>query len=198
MPIILKKKNIDLTIIGLGNIGEQYQNNRHNVGFIIIEELCNQKEIKFKKRKKYYIAELKIKNKNIILVKPSTNMNNSGDAIKAIYKKYNIKKMIVLFDEIDHDFGYMSIKTCPGNISQNGIRSIKKKLINKNFYCLRVGIGCQQKIHNLSKYVLSDFSMLEKEQLSIIVNKAVECLFMLVHQDVQAIMNSLNKKYLLD
>ena len=198
MPIILKKKHIELAIIGLGNIGEEYQNHRHNIGFIIIDHISKQQKVSFKKKKHAYVSELKINDKNILLIKPTTMMNNSGEAIKKINKRYNIKKMIVIFDEIDHKFGYMSIKTNPGNISHNGVRSIKEKLAHKNFYCLRIGIACQQKIYNLSKYVLSEFSILEKNQLPIIVEKAILCLFMLLQENVEAIMNNLNKKYLLD
>ena len=158
-------------IVGLGNPGKSYSNNRHNIGYKILDnirELYDFPEFSKKFNSEFSKTEL---NKNILfLLKPTTFMNNSGIALKEIKNFYNIdiKNIYVIHDEIDLDQGRVKIKNGGGHNGHNGLKSIDK-FIGKNYNRVRIGVSRPSKIYeenideNISNWVLSDFTSNEKE-----------------------------------
>jgi peptidyl-tRNA hydrolase, PTH1 family len=153
-------------LVGLGNPGSGYSNNRHNIGFKVlenIEKLYNPP--KFTKKFKSEYTKLLV-NKNVIfLLKPMTYMNNSGIAVKEIMDFYNIdiKNIYVIHDEIDLDCGLIKIKNGGGHNGHNGLRSIDQ-YISKGYNRIRIGVSRPSKLYennineNISSWVLSDFT----------------------------------------
>jgi PTH1 family peptidyl-tRNA hydrolase len=159
-------------IVGLGNPGKFYKNNRHNIGYKILDnirELYNFPDFSKKFKSEFSKSEF---NKNIFfLLKPTTFMNNSGIALKEIKDFYNIdiNNIYVIHDEIDLDQGRVKVKNGGGHNGHNGLKSIDK-YIGKNYNRVRVGVSRPSKIYkenvdeNISNWVLSDFTSDEKKQ----------------------------------
>ena len=162
-------------IIGLGNPGKKYQNMRHNIGFMMADLIHHQlTEANFsdwQKSKKFQaeIAEGQLNNEKIILAKPLTFMNNSGDAVQALMHFYKIPPLdlIVIHDDIDLDFGQFKIQENISSAGHNGIKSIIEKINTQKFWRVRIGIAKKdkEKQGDTSKYVLNNFSFLEKLKL---------------------------------
>ena len=159
-------------IVGLGNPGKSYSNNRHNIGYKILDnirKIYDFPEFSKKFSSEFSKAEL---NKNLLfLLKPTTFMNNSGMALREIKNFYDIdiKKIYVIHDEIDLDQGRVKVKNGGGHNGHNGLKSIDK-FIGKNYNRIRVGVSRPSKIYeeniheNISNWVLSDFTSNEKKQ----------------------------------
>ena len=159
-------------IVGLGNPGKFYKNNRHNIGYKIIDnirETYNFPDFSKKFKSEFSKTEL---NKNILfLLKPTTFMNNSGMALKEIKNFYNIdiNNIYVIHDEIDLDQGRVKVKNGGGHNGHNGLKSIDK-FIGKNYNRVRIGVSRPSKIYeenideNISNWVLSDFTSNEKDK----------------------------------
>ena len=154
-------------IVGLGNPGKFYKNNRHNIGFKIIDNIRDTYNFPdFSKKFKSEFDE-----KIVFLLKPTTFMNNSGLALKEIRDFYNIdiSKIYVIHDEIDLSQGTVKVKNGGGHNGHNGLKSIDN-FIGKNYNRVRVGVSRPSKIYkenvdeNISNWVLSDFTSDEKKQ----------------------------------
>ena len=153
-------------LVGLGNTGSKFLLNRHNIGFIIIDTILkNYSFSNFKKKNKSCITTGLVCGYNIILLKPNTYMNNSGESVLEIKKYYNIdnRDIFVFHDEIDLPFSLIKIKNGGGNNGHNGLKSIDS-LIGKNYNRIRYGVGRpfikenQNKNDIISKWVLSNFT----------------------------------------
>ncbi len=165
-------------IIGLGNIGEKYQLTRHNVGFLVIDEITKNLQTT-NINKSNFKAEVS-KTSNNLFVKPNTYMNNSGQAVVAIkdYYKINIENVIVIHDDLDLPFGTVKFKIGGGHGGHNGLKSIDS-CIGKEYIRVRVGIGKPQDKNEVVNYVLSNFSKEELNKLEGIIShtiKAIEAL----------------------
>jgi len=168
-------------IIGLGNIGKQYQNTRHNLGFLALDylkELLKDANFDAWSENKKFMALVSQGNYNgekLILVKPTTFMNNSGfcsQAILAFYKE-TAENLIVLHDDIDIKFGDYKLqkdKSCAGH---RGVQSIIEQLKTQNFTRLRLGIGKENQREDTSNFVLKRFGLLEKMKLNKIFAQAI-------------------------
>ena len=159
-------------IVGLGNPGKKYQYTRHNIGYMAIENIISaQHNYKIKNKFNSIIYEVIIDNNKIILVKPETYMNNSGDAVYQIanFYKINSKDIFVLHDELDIPFGKIRIKIGGGNAGHNGLKSITNKIDN-NYTRVRLGIGHPGKKEMVNGHVMGNFSRPEKDNLSQILN----------------------------
>ena len=157
-------------IVGLGNPGKSYSNNRHNIGFKVLEKLEDTYKIpKFTKKFKSNFSKFIFNEKLLLLLKPLTYMNNSGVAVKEIKNFYNIdiKNIYVIHDEIDLNLGQVKIKNGGGHNGHNGLKSIDQS-IGKGYNRIRIGVSRPSKIYknqideNISKWVLSDFSPEDK------------------------------------
>lgn len=159
-------------IVGLGNPGEKYQYTRHNIGYMAIENIISaQQDYKIKKKFNSIIYETIIDENRIILIKPETYMNNSGDAVFQIANFYKIdsKNILVLHDELDIPFGKIRIKSGGGNAGHNGLKSISNKIDN-NYTRVRLGIGHPGNKERVNGHVMGNFTGSEKEKLNQILN----------------------------
>ena len=159
-----------LLIVGLGNPGKPYNNNRHNIGYKVIDEIKNFYNFpNFIKKFNSDFSKSVINQSLIYLIKPRTYMNNSGVAVKGFKDFYNIEieNIYVIHDEIDLDQGRIKVKTGGGHNGHNGLKSIDQ-FIGKDYNRVRVGVSRPSKVYennineNISSWVLSDFSSDEK------------------------------------
>ena len=177
-------------IVGLGNPGKSYYNNRHNIGFKVVDAIKDiYKFPKFIKKFHSEFSKFEIDGNVIFLVKPITFMNNSGIAVKKFKNFYNfdINKIYVIHDEIDLDQGRIKTKIGGGHNGHNGLKSIDL-LVGKNYNRIRIGVSRPSKIfenkanENISSWVLSDFSSDEKIQwVNDTINKISKNIFSLIN-----------------
>jgi len=165
-------------IAGLGNPGTKYENNRHNVGFLVIDKIA--KNLTTSNINKSNFNADVLKSSNQLLVKPNTYMNNSGLSIHAIkeYYKLTLDDIIVIHDDLDLPFGTVKFKIGGGHGGHNGLRSIDAHIGNM-YKRVRIGIGKPQEKADVANYVLSDFSKEELNKLEDIIAhtiKAIESL----------------------
>lgn len=154
-------------IVGLGNIGSEYANTRHNIGFKILDYIANQEGISFQTVKLGEVAELKIKGRTILLLKPNTYMNLSGKAVKYWLEKENIEKenMLVITDDLNLAFGTIRIKTKGSDGGHNGLKNIQLLLNSTEYPRFRFGISDSFKKGQQVNYVLGEWDTEEKEKL---------------------------------
>ena len=154
-------------IVGLGNIGSEYANTRHNIGFKVLDFIANQENISFQSVKLGEVAELKIKGKTLILLKPNTYMNLSGKAVKYWLEKENIEKenMLVITDDLNLAFGTIRIKTKGSDGGHNGLKNIQLLLNSTEYPRFRFGISDAFKKGQQINYVLGEWDTEEKEKL---------------------------------
>ena len=154
-------------IVGLGNIGSEYANTRHNIGFKILDYIANQEGISFQTVKLGEVAELKIKGRTLLLLKPNTYMNLSGKAVKYWLEKENIEKenMLVITDDLNLSFGTIRIKTKGSDGGHNGLKNIQLLLNSTEYPRFRFGISDAFKKGQQVNYVLGEWSEEEKEKL---------------------------------
>lgn len=166
-------------IIGLGNPGAEYKNTRHNVGFLVVDELAKHFDIEFRQKKSLEaeIAEGEINQERVVLVKPQTFMNASGRAVQKILKKYSAKPedLLIVYDDADLKFGDVKMKPGGSSAGHRGMQSIIDALpAGAKIARVRVGIGRPE--HSdipLEDYVLQKWTPNEQEKLPEIVSKAV-------------------------
>lgn len=148
-------------IVGLGNPGNKYSQTRHNVGFWVIDELAKRYQFSdFTKERKALVSTGRIKGKSVILAKPQTYMNASGEAVRALvdYYKIDIENFIVVSDHLDLPLGILRLRNTGGHGGQNGVRSIIKHLGTKDFARVRFGISRPPGKMNPADYVLQKFA----------------------------------------
>lgn len=148
-------------IVGLGNPGKEYQNNRHNIGFKVVDSLI-QTLGAMKQSSKNFQGEL-YKSSTLLLLKPSTFMNLSGESVQSVLNFYKITDFLVIHDELDLPFGAVKFKFGGGNGGHNGLKSIDS-LCGNAYYRIRYGIGKPTIKAQVINWVLQDFSVLEEEQ----------------------------------
>jgi len=197
--IIFEVKILDniFVVVGLGNPGKQYDKTRHNVGFEVIDNLgtlIGVEKIILKHRAVIGIS--KIMDKKILLVKPQTFMNLSGESVRDIIKWYKvpIENLIVIYDDIDLDTGRMRIRKKGSAGSHNGMKSIIYQIQADNFTRIRIGIGRANSIIPLANYVLSKFTKEETEIIDVVVKEAAESAKCIIIDGVDTAMNKYNAK----
>ena len=165
------KSNSEIFLIaGLGNPGKDYRHTRHNIGFMVIDHLSNELKIPVKKvKQKSLIGIGKLDNKEILLVKPQTFMNNSGESIAPLMRYYKVphQNLMVIHDDLDIPFGIIRIRPTGGTSGQKGMKSIIEKIGSQEFPRIRMGIGRPPGHMDPVDFVLENFS---KDQLSILEN----------------------------
>lgn len=154
-------------VIGLGNIGTEYINTRHNIGFKIVDFFANKENINFQTVKLGDLAEIKIKGRTILLLKPNTYMNLSGKAVKYWMEKENIEKenILVITDDLNLSFGAIRIKTKGSDGGHNGLKNIQQTLNTSEYPRFRFGISDEFKKGQQVNYVLGEWTDDEKEKL---------------------------------
>lgn len=154
-------------IAGLGNIGSQYANTRHNIGFMILDALANEAEVDFADKRYAFRAEMAFKGRKLVLIKPSTLMNRSGNAIRYWLnkEKLDVGNLLVIVDDIALPFGSVRIRAKGGDAGHNGLVHINDVLGTQAYARLRFGIGNEFPIGRQIKYVLDDLEPEETKTL---------------------------------
>ena len=173
-------------IVGLGNIGEKYQLTRHNVGFMVIDEIT--KNLTTSNIQKSNFHSTLEKSAYDLYSKPTTFMNNSGMAVQAIkeYYKLEMEDLIVIHDDIDLPFGTVKFKIGGGHGGHNGLRSIDSH-IGKEYIRVRVGVGKPQDKSDVANYVLDNFSKEELNKLPDIINHTIDAIKALKSEDIEQV-----------
>ena len=185
-------------VIGLGNPGEEYKNHRHNIGFIIIDKLAQNLSLKFENnKKKSLFTRAKVNNTDLILLKPQTFMNLSGESAIYISKFFNIKPedIIVVYDDMDIPFGTFKIKKGGSSGGHNGIKSLIAQLQTDDFIRVRVGIGRPSFGKKVNDYVLSSFSKSERENIdNDLGENVIEAIKTILFESYTIAQNKYNKR----
>lgn len=182
-------------IVGLGNPGKEYANTRHNMGFMIVEQLSKDSGLSFKKSREFLslYAKGNIEGKKVILLLPQTFMNQSGVAVKAAAETFKIelKNLLVIVDDVAIPFGDFRLKESGSSGGHNGLRSIENALGTMHYPRLRVGIG-EKSNGELADYVLSEFFCSERERIPKIMKEGVEIIYSFLRDGIEKTMNKAN------
>lgn len=185
-------------IVGLGNPGKEYTQTRHNFGFLVVEELAKEYQLRFQNSSftQGLMAYGKIEKEEALLLLPSTYMNRSGQAVKAAIKskKVDISDLLVICDDLDLPLGALRIRPQGSSAGHNGLASVKEALGTNEFARLRLGIGKPLKKELTVDYVLKAFSKQEKQRLPLIIEEAVLCSLVWVNEGIDKAMNQFNKR----
>ena len=181
-------------IVGLGNIGIDYKNTRHNIGFAVLDALSTKFNVSFSTLRYGNLAEISHEGRKIILLKPSTLMNRSGQAVRywAKQKKMNLQNILVITDDVHLDFGYLRLRKQGSDGGHNGLRDIEEKLGSTKYPRLRIGIGSNFSKGRQADYVLSTWNPDEQSKLPLIVDQAVKTVIHFAAQGLEQTMNLYN------
>ncbi|MDF2521090.1 MAG: aminoacyl-tRNA hydrolase [Clostridia bacterium] len=182
-------------VVGLGNPGDRYAATKHNVGFVTVDYFAEQHGIKFNKIKhKAVIGEGTIAGEKIMLVKPQTYMNLSGECVMDIVNFYKLplENLIVIYDDIDLPVGKVRIRPSGSSGTHNGMRSIIYLLNNQGFPRIRIGVGKQPEYMDLADYVMTKFSKEEVPLMEEAVTKSALAVEEIVHSGINIAMNKYN------
>jgi PTH1 family peptidyl-tRNA hydrolase len=194
----LNENNSPLLIAGLGNPGREYKTNRHNIGFMLVDQIAARLALSFSRvESRALVCKTKYEGRAIILAKPQTFMNLSGQAVGSLVKFYKIplEKLMVVYDDVDLPFGTLRIRPSGGSAGQKGVASIIDRLGTKDFPRLRLGIGRPPGRRQAGSYVLRDFSQEEMEFLPGILNRGVDAVFTFVTEGLDTTMNQYNSTW---
>ena len=183
-------------IVGLGNKGREYENTRHNMGFMLVDRYLQYKNItdKFKEKFNAMYIETTINNEKVIFIKPMTYMNNSGIAVRSFvdFYKLNNEDILVISDDLDLDLGKFRLRRNGSSGGHNGLKSIISHLGTDNFKRLRIGISNDK--DDVINYVLSKFSKKELNEIDIMFDTLVDVLDDYFVMDFTFLMSKYNRK----
>jgi peptidyl-tRNA hydrolase, PTH1 family len=180
-------------VVGLGNPGPQYAGNRHNVGFLVLDELAGRVGGRFKAHKGgAEVAEGRLSGRRVVLAKPRSFMNLSGGPVVAAARFYKVAPadVIVVHDELDLPFPTIRLKLGGGDNGHNGLRSITKSLGTKDYHRVRFGIGRPPGRMDPADFVLRDFSAVERKELPFALDHTADAVEALVGTGLEAAQNS--------
>ena len=185
-----------LLLVGLGNPSPDSSNNRHNVGFSVIDAINEKFKLSKQKPKfKGLLTTGKINEQKVFAIKPLTFMNNSGVCIRELieYFKIDVNDIFVFHDDMDIDIGKVKAKLGGSNAGHNGIDSIDKN-IGKNYSRIRIGVGRPKKNSTGTDHVLDDFSGDEKRNVEKVTKNIIEFLSILINKDLDLFSSKINQK----
>jgi peptidyl-tRNA hydrolase, PTH1 family len=180
-------------IAGLGNPGARYEKTRHNVGFLVIEELLRRQQLEFKEKEDYKIARGSMGDEKIIFLEPLTFMNRSGVAVRKIMQKSNVfpDTLIVVHDDLDLEAGKLKIRKKGSSGGHKGIESVMQNIGTREFIRIKIGIGRDPFVQT-EKYVLSKFRKDEMQTIKEAIDRAVESVNSIIRDGVERAMNRFN------
>ena len=183
-------------IVGLGNPGKKYENTKHNIGFITVDYLAEKNGIKINKLKhKALVGEGFISGQKVLLVKPQTYMNLSGNSVREIveYYKIDVEELLVIYDDIDIEMGRLRIRKKCSAGTHNGMRSIIYDLQSDEFPRVRIGIGGERK-SDLASYVIGKFEPDSIKTMETAVRRAAESIECMLEKGIDIAMGEYNIK----
>ena len=183
-------------IVGLGNIGAEYAHTRHNIGFRVLDALAKASNIFFEDRRYGAVAEMRLKNQRLVLLKPSTYMNLSGNAVRYWMKEKNIplENVLVVVDDLALPFGALRLKPSGSEAGHNGLRHITQVLGTQQYARLRFGIGNDFPRGGQVDYVLGEFSDEDLKTMDARLDVACEAIKAYALSGIQFAMNHYNNK----
>jgi PTH1 family peptidyl-tRNA hydrolase len=182
-------------LIGLGNPGRQYGRNRHNVGFMLIDRLAVRLDAKgMRLQSKALISTATYLGSKVLLAKPQTYMNLSGDAVQSLAHFYRLplENLLVAHDDLDLPFGTLRLRPGGGHGGQKGVASAIERLGSRDFARLRIGIGHPPGRTDPADYVLQDFAAADRDQLAAILDRSSEAVLTFITDGLDAAMNRFN------
>ena len=183
-------------IVGLGNPGREYRDTRHNVGFMVLDEIVKRHDLTWAMAPAQlpdaYVAR-KFGQEPVLLARPLTFMNRSGEAVAALSRYYDVDPMdlLVVVDDIDIPFGRLRTRASGSAGTHNGLRSVVERL-GTGFPRLRVGVGRGDARRDLADHVLAKFEPAEREQLESIITRAADAAEMFAAEGIVKVMNTYN------
>ena len=186
-------------ILGIGNIGDDYDNTRHNIGFDVLDKLSNILNVNFESVKLALRAESKFKGKKIILIKPNNYVNNSGKSLLYWKNKEKVSNdnILVVCDDLNLYFGNIKIKSSGTAGGHNGLKDIQEFLGTSNYPRIRVGISNNTK-KSMTDYVLGKWTDSEQENINNLVKVSTDIIFSFIQTGIERTMNFYNKKNFID
>ncbi len=198
---IFQRKNTDpdpmkYLVVGLGNMGAEYDHTRHNVGFEVVDALARKQEVSFKNDQLGDVTEFRFKGRTFVLLKPSTYMNRSGKAVRYWLQKKKIEKsnLLVIMDDLNLPFGKQRLKGKGSDGGHNGLKDIDQMTGGNNYARLRIGIGNDYSKGMQVDYVLGKWSEEEQKQLPDLIDYAVQTILSFGTIGLNHTMNQFNKK----
>lgn len=188
----------DLLVVGLGNPGAEFESTRHNVGADLVSVLARRHGERLQRGKeRALVAELRIGSKRVAVAFPQTFMNNSGESVRMLTRRYGIEdagNLVIAHDELDLDIGRLKLKAGGGLAGHNGLRSITQHLGTTDYVRLRIGIGRPPASQAGRDFVLRKPSKADREALDIAVDRAADAIELMVEEGVDATMNEINRR----
>ena len=198
---LFKKKTPSLDmkkylIVGLGNIGLEYDNTRHNIGFQILDHLAEKNKVLWETKKLASLSIIKKKGKKFIFIKPTTFMNRSGKAVRywALQEKVNIENILIVTDDLHLPFGTLRLKGKGSPAGHNGLKDVESELNTPNYARLRFGIGQEKKPFDQVKFVLDNWNTNEQKHIKERIELCNEIIINFVLEGLNSTMNRFNGK----
>jgi PTH1 family peptidyl-tRNA hydrolase len=191
----MENQNLPYLVVGLGNPGREYRDTRHNIGFMLIDQLCKALGVSMGRvQSKALVAVGMLEGRKIIMAKPQTYMNLSGQSVGGLVRFYKTphEQIIVAHDDLDLPLGTIRLRPGGGSAGQKGMQSIIQQLGTQNFARLRLGIGRPPGQMDPAAYVLQPFSRAEQELLDMVLPRAVSAVRTFVCEGLDAAMNQHN------
>jgi peptidyl-tRNA hydrolase, PTH1 family len=182
-------------IAGLGNPGREYRASRHNIGFMLVDRLANRLGVTFSRLEtKALVTKAEYSGRRIVLAKPQTFMNLSGQAVGSLVRFYKVplENLLVAYDEVDLPFGTIRIRPGGGSAGHRGMASIIERLGTQEYPRMRLGIGRPPGHMDAADYVLQDFSRTDGEALALFLDRAVDAVLVFIDRGLMTAMNQFN------
>ena len=195
-PTLPEDTSMKYLIVGLGNIGPEYADTRHNIGFMVLDYLARKFDAQFETGRHSFVTEIKTKGRTFVLVKPTTYMNLSGKAVGHWLNtlKLPVEQLMVITDDIAIPFGKIRIRTKGSAGGHNGLKHIEQTLGHNNYPRMRFGVGDNYHKGKQVDYVLSKFSEDEQIDLQALIEKAADAVIAFGTIGLERTMNQYNTK----
>lgn len=184
-------------IVGLGNPGRRYHDNRHNIGFLFLDHLANALNSGFRKMQmKALMGEAHLEDARVILAKPQTMMNRAGESVAPLIRYYKVphENVLIVYDDLDLPHAGLRLRTSGGSGGHRGLGSILKHVGSQAVPRLRIGIGRPPGRMDPADYVLQNFTDSEWEAMQVTLREAEECVRRLISDGIDIAMNSCNQE----
>lgn len=185
----------DLLVVGLGNPGEEYAHTKHNVGADVVELLGKRHGGRLRKGKeRALVDEVRVGDARVALAVPLTWMNDSGDSVRLLARRYGVEtpQVVIVHDELDLPVAALRVKSGGGLAGHNGLRSIKDHLHGDEFQRVRIGVGKPKTKEHGADHVLSRFSKRERAEIDVTIEQAADAVELIASEGVEAAMNRFN------
>ncbi len=185
----------DLLVVGLGNPGDEFARTRHNVGAEVVELLARRHGARLRKSKdRAMVDDVRIGGRQMVLAVPTTYMNDSGQAVAALVRRYDVEplQLVIVHDELDLDPAVLKVKVGGGLAGHNGLRSIKHHLHTDEFLRVRIGVGKPPSKERGADHVLSRMSKRDRAEMDVTVERAADAVECILSDGVDVAMNRYN------